>query len=535
MEKFAIVSVWDKTGIEDFAQMLIRHGYTILSTGGTAHHLSLSGVPHQSISDYTGHPEFLGGRVKTLHPKVHGGILARRDREDDLFELTKHDVKLIDFVVVNLYPFTDKVEEVELRREADHKSLVEYIDIGGPTMIRAAAKNCEFVVPVCDPHDYQSVATELESTGEISPATRQFLASKVFRTMAAYDGAVARYFSLGEKLIDRDGEPVRLAPIETFVLEEKTGLRYGENPHQRAGFYQQTAVGKSLRPREWEQLQGKELSYNNLLDSQAALDLLMETIPAAKGEQTAVIIKHSNPCGVALRSSLVEAFRESRRCDPISAFGGIIALSGVVGRDVAEAIIEGFVEVVLAADYEPEALSVFGAKKNIRVMRCDLTAFSQRARKGGLTVRTSLDGFLVQTGDNQLAPISKEQLVCGLIDENNLRDLDLAWRVCKHVKSNAIVIAKNQTVIGVGAGQMSRVDAAKIAIQRALLYGHDLAGSAAASDAFLPFPDTLEVLNDAGVTSLVQPGGSLRDMDVVEAAKLRHMTMVFTGERHFRH
>ncbi len=534
MEKFAIISLYDKSGIDDLAAYLVLQGYKILSTGKTADYLEKAGIEVKSISSYTNHPEILDGRVKSLHPKIHGGILARRDFEKDLLELQTNNIGQIDFVVVNLYPFTKQVQEVEARGIADHQPLVELIDIGGPTMIRAAAKNCRFVTALCDPADYQPVMDEHQQTGGVSLDTRRRLAAKVFRTMAAYDGAVARYFALNERLLNDDGTPVSMAPVETLVLEREMGLRYGENPHQTAGFYRRAAFGGESQ-REWEQLQGKELSYNNLLDAHGALELLLDTAMSLEPDEcSAVIIKHSNPCGAAIRSSLLDAFVAARQCDPVSAFGGIIALSSVVTTDVARAVIEGFVEVVLAPGYDAGALETFSAKKNVRLLKIDLPRLIDDYKAGYISVRNALGGYLVQGSDSVLAELG--EVICGKMDSGAQQaDLKFAWALCKHVKSNAIVIVKNRQAIGVGAGQMSRVDAARIAIQRAALHGHDIRGAAAASDAFLPFADTLEVLHEAGVTALVQPGGSLKDAEVAAVAKDLDVTMVLTHQRHFRH
>ena len=541
MEKFAIVSVYDKTGLVPFVKALIDHGIQILSTGGTAKFLAEQGIPLASIDSYTGHPEILDGRVKTLHPKVHGGILARRSRKDDLEQLVKNDISLIDYVVVNLYPFTDKLRELEERGQiaadaAGHDSMLEFIDIGGPTMIRAAAKNYKDVVPLCSPSDYDTVLRELSIAGEVAPETRQRLAGKVFTTMAAYDASIARFFSLREQVRDEKGERIALAPTEGIVLERSLELRYGENPHQQAGLYRKVEVGSNRGPEPWRALQGKELSYNNLLDMYAALDLFFELYEARGERHPAVIIKHCNPCGSALAESPLRAFTDARDCDPVSAFGGIVVLSGTVDEDLAREVTAGFVEVVAVQSLSPAAKEIFAKKKNIRLIECDFERFTAMRRAGGLTIRNYFGDFLVQTSDHRtVAPQASQTVTERKPDSNMLADLDFAWRVCKHVKSNAIVIVKNGRAIGVGAGQMSRVDAAKIAIQRAQLHGHDIAGSVVASDAFLPFADTLEVLHATGVQALVQPGGSIKDEDVIKRANELNAVMLFTGERHFRH
>lgn len=541
MSRNAIVSVFDKTGLDEFARELIGLGFTILSTGGTAKHLSGIGVSIRSIDDYTGHPEILEGRVKTLHPKIHGGILARTERADDLEQLTKNGIEPIEIVAVNLYPFTHKIAEVEAGRLPADQSLVESIDIGGPTMIRAAAKNYRSVVPVCDPADYPVVIAELREKGSVSLETRLRLAGKVFATMAAYDAAVARYFSLSEKVIDERSQPKTLAPVESFVLERITSLRYGENPHQQAGLYRPVQVGEALRgsPAEtlpWQVQQGKELSYNNLLDMYAALDLFLELHGAYTPQHTAVIIKHNNPCGAAVAPSAQEAYVMARACDPVSAFGGIVVVSGNVDDVLAKTIIEEFVEVVVCESLTPAASEIFAKKKNLRLITCDFKWYMDRRERGYLSVRNFYGEVLLQTADTATAVPRLDRVVTSQLPTNEmLADLEFAWRICKHVKSNTIVVAKARQAIGIGAGQMSRVDAARLAIDRAKYHGHSVRKAVAASDAFLPFPDTLEQLNEAGIVALVQPGGSIKDEDVIAAANGRGMVMIFTGERHFRH
>ncbi len=536
MNGLAIVSVFDKTGLDSFVKGLAELGLGILSTGGTAKYLKENSIEVRSISDYTGHPEILDGRVKTLHPKVHGGILARRNLEGDIAQLKENEITPIDFVVVNLYPFIHKVREIEAAGTVDHERLVESIDIGGPTMIRAAAKNAEFVVPVCDPSDYQPILDELKSSGKVSSETRQRLAAKVFTMMSSYDGAIARYYSLGEKLLDEDGKPKCLAPVESYTLIEQQALRYGENPHQSAGLYRQFSWSDGDTSSWWEQLQGKEISYNNLLDMQGALDVFLELYDGLKDEHAAVVIKHSNPCGAAIRPTGLEAFTVARDCDPISAFGGIIAISGVVDADIANSVLEGFVEVMLVEELTDEAAAIFAKKKNVRVLKCDFKQYLEQRKRGGLSIRNSFGDYLIQTTDSRINLPTVENVVSGESpDEQLMKDAIFAWKVCKHVKSNAIIIVKDSAAIGIGAGQMSRVDAAKLAIQRAKFHGHDPKGGVSASDAFLPFSDTLEILNDAGVTSLVQPGGSIKDKDVIASAESRGVTMILTGERHFRH
>ncbi len=536
MERYAIVSVWDKTGILPLVRELQQQGIKILSTGGTAKHLEENAIEVVPVSAYTGHPEIMDGRVKTLHPKIHGGILARRDRDDDTKSLGQVEGGYIDYVIVSLYPFLEQVRQVETAGKVEHDSLVEFIDIGGPTMLRAAAKNCKDVAAICRPSDYDRVIEELKASGSISLETRRMLAARVFATMSAYDGAVARYFSLDESLLEEGGERKQLAPFEAFTLERVSTLRYGENPHQDAGLYRMAEVGDSSDAAPWEQLQGKEISYNNLLDMQGALGIFLEVWRGNPGRETAVIIKHSNPCGVAVRPNIHDAFVEARACDPLSAFGGIIAVSGTVDEKLVSLMLEGFVEVVLAADYTAGALEEFKKKKNVRVIKCSFDRLEQSAADQSLTIRNAFGDFLVQTADSTLKAVESAEVISDLQPSEEMQsDLRLAWQICKHVKSNTIVIVKDGQAIGVGAGQMSRVDAAHFALERAKTHGHDANGSVAASDAFLPFPDTLEVLNDGGVAALIQPGGSIKDEDVVEAANKRKMVMLLTKERHFRH
>lgn len=531
MNKWAIISVYDKTGVEEVASALVDAGYNILSTGGTAKYLKERNIPIHSISEYTGHPEILDGRVKSLHPKIHGGILARRDNQKDMEELVAQEISPIDVVVINLYPFSD--QSARLVEQRSTESLVEFIDIGGPTMIRAAAKNCEFVLPVSDPADY-SVAAELLRSGEgIPKTTRRVFAAKVFAMMSRYDASIASYFSEDEKVITEEGSAIKFPESLGISLDKCMSLRYGENPHQQAVLYRDAAAEKSSF---WQQLQGKELSYNNLLDMYGTLDLFFELCQARGSEQIAVIIKHSNPCGAAQRATTLEAFECARACDPVSAFGGIVALSGEVDAALANTMLEGFLEVLLVSKITDEAQGVFAKKKNLRVLRCDFEAMSARRAKGSLAVRAYLDEYLIQTADTELNEPCSDNLAAGpQVDGATLSDMAFAWRVCKHVKSNAIVLVKNKAAIGVGAGQMNRVDSARLAIQRAEANGHDVSGVVAASDAFLPFPDTLEILAEAGVASLVQPGGSIKDKAVIAVADKLNVSMVLTGMRHFRH
>ena len=447
MKSHAILSVFDKTDLLGFAKELAKRDITILSTGGTSRHLKEGGVEVVSISDYTGSPEILDGRVKSLHPKIHGGILARRDLEKDNQTLAEHEISPIDFVVVNLYPFLDKVNEVVAAGKAEHDSLVEDIDIGGPTMIRAAAKNCHHVVPVCDPADYPLIIKELDASGSISIELRRKLAAKVFQMMANYDSQIARYFSLEEKLLDDDGKAKGLAPMEAVVLKEKQALRYGENPHQSAKLYEAVHGGEGSTL--WSQLQGKELSYNNLVDMQATIELFLELYSDLKNEHAAVVIKHTNPCGAAVRSSGLEAFQAAKACDPVSAFGGIIAINGAIDAELASAITEQFVEVVCVEKITDEAAAIFAKKKNLRLIKCDFKEMIARQQNKQFSIKSVGGDYLLQEVDAacKILAASDEQSAA-TTDENTLADLNFAWKVAKHVKSNTIVVSKDRQAIG---------------------------------------------------------------------------------------
>ncbi|MBL7661437.1 bifunctional phosphoribosylaminoimidazolecarboxamide formyltransferase/IMP cyclohydrolase [bacterium] len=529
MNSYALISLTDKSGAVEFARFLEQRGVKILSTGNTAEVLRDSGVAVTAVSEYTGQPEIMDGRVKTLTPKIHGGILARRDSAQHMQDLQALDAGPIDYVIVNLYPFLQKVRETINAGDPEHQSLIEFIDIGGPAMLRAAAKNFKDVVVLIDPKDYPRVQLELSSGGKISLELRRELAAKVFTFTAAYDGAIARYLSLNEKLVNAEGKAMTLGGVENFTLKQSQALRYGENPHQLAALYE---IANTTSAPELKQLQGKELSYNNLLDADAAWQLARELNQVAASEPSIAIIKHLNPCGVACGKTLLEAFQAARACDPVSAFGGIIATTSTLDALTAQAIIEGFVEVIIAPKFAPQALEVLAQKKNVRVLQITDQLYSQ----GELTPRLVFGRILLQENDAALVDLTQARQVTKRKPKpQELTDLSLAWVVCKHVKSNAIVIAKDGKAIGIGAGQMSRVDSSRLAIERAQAQGFDVQDAAAASDAFLPFSDTLEYLAAAGIKSLVQPGGSIKDEDVICRADELDVAMVFTGERHFRH
>ncbi|HET6147322.1 MAG TPA: bifunctional phosphoribosylaminoimidazolecarboxamide formyltransferase/IMP cyclohydrolase [Polyangia bacterium] len=516
----ALISVSDKTGLADLARGLVEEGLEILSTGGTAKALYAAGVAVREVSDFTGAPEILDGRVKTLHPRVHGGILGRptaKHRE----EMRQAGLSPIDLVVVNLYPFRETVA-----RGAAFEEVIENIDIGGPAMIRSAAKNHERVAVVVEPGDYARVLAEIQAHGEVSAALRFELARKAFAHTAAYDGAVASY--LGR--VTAPDAPLADFP-QTLHLSARLerSLRYGENPHQKAAFYvQDGAAGPSLA--RAQVLQGKELSYNNLLDLDAAMRIAAEFAPPA-----VAIIKHSNPCGVAISEvGIADAYRRARETDPVSAFGGIVAINRPVDGELGRELSETFLECVIAPGYAPEALAVLSAKKNLRLLSYDFARDAQDpATAVDMDVRSVAGGFLVQTRDTTTSAAGEGRVASRRAPSPaELIDLDFAWRVAKHVKSNAIVFAGAGRTLGIGAGQMSRVDSVRIAISKARA---PLAGAVLASDAFFPFRDSIDEAARAGVTAVIQPGGSVRDDEVLTAADEHGMAVVLTGERHFRH
>lgn len=518
MRKTALISVSDKTGIADFARSLVKLGYHILSTGGTAALLQREGIECQEVADYTGFPEMLDGRVKTLHPRIHAGILARRDLPEHMKALEEHKIDPIDIVCVNLYPF----EQTIARPDCTFENAIENIDIGGPSMLRAAAKNHAGVTVVVDPTDYAKVVKEIEETGSVSAATRFALAVKVFAHTARYDGAITNY------LTSLDAEKKRTKHFPDVLNRQwvkQQDLRYGENPHQQGCFYREISVAPGLLA-GYTQLQGKELSYNNIADSDAAWEAVRSfAMPAC------VIIKHANPCGAAIGVSPAEAYTKAFQTDSKSAFGGIIAFNRPVDGETAAHITKQFAEVVIAPEFTPEAREAFAAKKNLRLLVVALgnahNDFDFK-RVGG--------GLLVQTPDIQLVKESELRIVTKKQPTSaQIADMMFAWNVVRWVKSNAIVYCHNGMTLGVGAGQMSRVDSARIAAEKAREGGVSLVGSAAASDAFFPFRDGLDVIVDQGATCVIQPGGSIRDQEVIDAANERGIVMAFTGERHFRH
>jgi phosphoribosylaminoimidazolecarboxamide formyltransferase/IMP cyclohydrolase len=508
----ALVSVYDKTGLEEFARGLDELGFELVASGGTAAFLEERGLHVTRVEAVTQAPEMLGGRVKTLHPRIHGGILARRDRADDLETLDEQEIEPFDLVCVNFYPFSSIVA----RRGARMEDAVEMIDIGGPSMLRSAAKNFAHVAPVCAPRQYGAVLAELRSNGALSAETRKELAADAFACTAAYEAAIARWFAEGE------GLPATLS----LAFEKVQDLVYGENPHQRAAYYREVGARRDLLT-PVEQLHGRALSFNNLQDLAGALMLLREfTLPAC------VMVKHANACGVAVAATIEEAYERALASDPLSAFGMVCAVNRPVSGELAERIAEQFVDVVFAPGYELDALGAWSAKPATRILvDRERRAFPREE----LEYKRVPGGLLVQDRDLDIEERDTMTVVAGSLTEEQWGSLLFAWRVCKHVWSNAIVIAKELQTIGIGAGQQSRVDAVRIAIEKAQKFGHDLEGSVLASDAFFPFADGPEQALARGVAAIIQPGGSKRDDEVIAAVERAGASMVFTGRRHFRH
>lgn len=524
--KRALLSVSDKTGLVEFGKFLADQGVEILSTGGSAKTLADAGVPVKEVAEHTGFPEMMDGRVKTLHPKIHGGLLALRNNDNHVASMAEHDIGAIDLLVVNLYPFEETVE-----KGADFATCIENIDIGGPAMIRSASKNHAFVTVVVEASDYQDVMTSIkENNGSTSAGLRKKLAAKAFARTGSYDAAISAWFAsqLG------DNFPERL----NITAQKQQSLRYGENPHQEAAFY----VSRSASPRRGiataKQVQGKELSFNNLNDTDAAFELVSEFDP--KDGPAVAIIKHANPCGVARGKNYIEAYNKALLCDQTSAFGGIIALNGKLDAETASEISKIFTEVVIATDADEKALEIMAAKKNLRLL---LTGGVADPRSVGQNIRTVAGGYLVQSRDNGKVTLDNLKVVTKRQpSEQELQDMLFAFTVCKHVKSNAIIYVKDGATVGIGAGQMSRVDSSRIAARKAKdasevagLPRPMTEGSVVASDAFFPFADGLLSAAEAGVTAVIQPGGSIRDDEIIAAANEKGIAMVLTGMRHFRH
>jgi phosphoribosylaminoimidazolecarboxamide formyltransferase/IMP cyclohydrolase len=512
-QRRALISVHDKRGLDELARGLAELGFEIVASGGTAEFLENEvGLDVERVEDLTGVAELLGGRVKTLHPRIHAAILARRDRPDDAATLDEHHIEPFDIVCVNLYPFGHVASRFGVREE----EAVEMIDIGGPSLLRGAAKNFAHVAPVASPDRYGSVLAELRRRGDLSMETRRALAAEAFATTAAYEAAIARWFG------DVEALPERL----TLAFTKVADLRYGENPHQRAAYYAEDGARVHLLSRV-EQLHGKELSLINLLDLSAARLLLREfALPAC------AILKHANPCGVAVAATIEEAYERALASDPVSAFGMVCAVNRPVGEPLAEALSQRFLDVLFAPDYASEALAALRRKEALRILRDRERRGLPRAERDYKRV---IGGLLVQDRDTDIDDRQGMELACGEPDEKTWGDLVFAWRVCKHVASNAIVLVKDLATIGIGAGQTSRVDAVELALAKARQHGHETRGAVLASDAFFPFPDGPQAALDAGVAAIIQPGGSKRDPDVTAAVRAAGAIMVLTGRRHFRH
>ena len=506
MTKRALISVSDKTNIVEFAKGLEKHGFEVISTGGTYTHLKNNGVSCISIEDVTHFPEILEGRVKTLHPKIHGGLLSKRGNELHNKHVAENNIEYIDLVCVNLYPFEATVKKEGVSEE----EIIENIDIGGPSMLRSAAKNFNDVAVVTDINDYTKILEELEKGG-ISYETRRALAIKVFNTTASYDAAIANYFNKKDNLV-----PEKL----TLSYNLQDSLRYGENPHQKAYHYVQDN-NESYALQNAVQLHGKEMSYNNIQDASAALDILSEF-----DETTCVAVKHMNPCGVATGSSVFEAYSRAYEADPVSIFGGIVAVNGKVDKETAEKMHSIFLEIILATDYDEEALEILTKKKNLRIYK-----LSEKNNNHEQQIKSVRGGILVQDFNDKLAD-EYESVTEKKVDETQQRDIEFGLKVVKHVKSNAIVVVKGGQTLGIGAGQMNRVGSCKIALEQA---GEKARGAVLASDAFFPMRDSADMAADYGIAAIVQPGGSIRDQESIDACNEKGVAMVFSKIRHFKH
>ena len=509
--KRALVSVSDKTNLVPFVSSLVELGYEIISTGGTKKALEAAGIKTIGISEVTDFPEIMDGRVKTLHPKVHGALLCVRDNPDHVRQIEELGIQYIDLVCVNLYPFKETVQKPGV----SHEEIIENIDIGGPSMLRSASKNYKFIPVLCDPSDYDAIVKELRENGETYLTTREYLAAKVFRHTASYDTMIASY------LTERTGE--KYPEKFTITFDKVQELRYGENPHQSAAFYKGMNPQYSLA--NAKQLHGKELSYNNIQDGNAAIEILKDF----EGQPAVVGLKHMNPCGVDIGKTIEEAWDKAYEADPVSIFGGIVAFNEPIHASVAEKLSKIFLEIIIAPAFDEDAFEILSKKKNIRLMQLD-TSLEVNAKYKVTNVN---DGLLVQDIDDH--KITAEDLRCVTNrkpTEEELEQLLFAWKVVKHVKSNAIVLVKDNMTIGVGAGQMNRVGAAKIAIEQA---GEKAKGSIMSSDAFFPMPDTVEEAVKAGVTAIIQPGGSIKDQLSIDVCNEHGIAMVYTGVRHFKH
>ncbi|MEZ0323626.1 MAG: bifunctional phosphoribosylaminoimidazolecarboxamide formyltransferase/IMP cyclohydrolase [Hydrogenothermaceae bacterium] len=510
----ALISVSDKTGVLDFAKSLKEVGYEIVSSSGTAKYLRENGIEVVEVSHITGFPEILDGRVKTLHPNIHGGLLALRDNPEHIKQLQENNITPIDIVAINLYPF-----EQTFKKGADIDEIVENIDIGGPAMVRASAKNYRFVAVITDPSDYQKVIQELKEKGEISLETKKYLSVKAFRYTAFYDGMVSNV--LAEKFEIKEDFPIQLS----IPLRKHSTLRYGENPHQKGALYINPLEDHGFSFSNWQILQGKEMSFNNYLDTDNALNLIKEF-----EEPTCVIVKHNNPCGVATSDNIEDAYEKALKTDPKSAFGGIVAVNREIDINLAKRLTEIFLEVVAAPSFTQEALNILNSKKNLRVVK--VNNFDKEVI--GRDLRRISGGVLIQDRDRQLF---KELKVVTKTKptEKQLEDMTFAYKVVKHLKSNAVVIVKDKMTLGIGPGQTSRVDSLETAVKKAKEFGFDLEGSVVASEAFFPFRDSIDFASKYGIKAVIQPGGSIRDQEVIDACDEYGIAMIFTGMRHFKH
>lgn len=512
--KRALISVSDKTGVLEFAKSLRELGYEIVSSSGTAKYLRENGIEVIEVSQITGFPEILDGRVKTLHPKIHGGLLALRDNPEHLKQLQENDIKPIDVVAINLYPF-----EKTVKKGADIDEIVENIDIGGPAMVRASAKNYRFVAIITDPSDYNKVIQELRENGEVSLSTKKYLSVKAFRHTAFYDSMI--HHVLSEKFNIEEDFPKELS----IPLRKHTTLRYGENPHQKGSLYINPLEDTGFSVANWQILQGKEMSFNNYLDTDSALNLVKEF-----EEPACVIVKHNNPCGVATADNINDAYEKALKTDPKSAFGGIVAVNKEIETELAKKLTEIFLEVVAAPSFTAEALNILSSKKNLRVVKVD--NFEKEVI--GRDLRRISGGMLIQDRDrllfNELKVVTKTKPT-----EKQLEDMIFAYKVVKHLKSNAVVIVKDKMTIGIGPGQTSRVDSLETAVKKAKEFGLDLDGSVIASEAFFPFRDSIDFASKYGIKAVIQPGGSIRDQEVIDACDEYGIAMIFTGMRHFKH
>ena len=522
LQKAALLSVSNRDGLIEFAKELKELGYVLLTTTGTAKHLETANIESTLIEDYTGQKEILDGRVKTLHPKIHAGLLAKRDKPDHMKQLEDDGILEISVVAVNLYPF---VENLKSDKANDFEQMIELVDIGGPTMIRSASKNFKHIYTVIDPSDYPRVVEQIKK-GKNDTEDVQLkcdLAVKVFTQISNYNLQIAKYFS-GVNLSDKDSENnLLMNPVNGSILEKTQDLRYGENPHQKAVYYSMCNDDS----KSWEQLSGKELSYNNFLDFDATARII-KSMPT--DNPAAVIVKHLNPCGASVNDSLVKALENAKKGDPRSHFGGIIALNRKVDVDTANEVVKDFAEIVLAPDFEDESLEVLKKKKNLRIIKVSLDSQTD------YEMRSCAGGVLVQQCDNQISSVEDAELVSKrALEGNEKTDLGFAWNLCQHVKSNAIVLVKDNMLLTSGAGQMSRIDSVEIAINKAKTHDHDLTGAVAASDAFFPFPDNVEVLAAAGIKAIIVTGGAMQDEKVIKAANDAGISLMFTADRHFRH